>query len=126
MEDPSTQLSHAGVILESTAGLSKGEARVVQKRNLRAVRSAQRGIEAKRVASGGAGAGAGAGMKAVGAPSEGIVAAPAGEAERLQGDAAMAVELASTRSVEAEMEARKALRKANREKIKARNFISKR
>lgn len=122
MEDPSAQLSHAGVILETTAGLSKGEARVVQKRNLRAVRSAQRGREAKELANGSAGAG----MKAVGVPSEGVVAAPAGEAERLQGDVAMTVKLASTRSIEAEIEARKALRKANREKIKARNFLSKR
>ena len=65
-------------------------------------------------------------MKAVGAASDGEVTMPADEAQLLQGEAAIAVQGVGKRSVEAEIEARKALRRANREKIKSRNFISKR
>lgn len=104
-------------MLESVAGLSKGEARAVQKRNLKAVRAAQRGMERKASA-------AGAGMKATGKASVGEVEGEVGEVERLHGVAAVAVEGASATSVEAEREAKRAMRKANRESIKARNFVS--
>jgi large subunit ribosomal protein L54 len=122
LDESAALTTHSGVTLEATAGLSKGEARAAQKRNLRAVRSAQRGMPNRDSGA----AAAGAGMNAVGAASDGEVAMPAGQAQILQAEAAMAVEGASKRSVEAEMEARKALRRANREKIKSRNFLSKR
>lgn len=138
LDDSSATSSVAGVTLESTAGLSKGEARIVQKRNMRAVRSAQRSQEAAAAAAAASsaaatqapnqtgGAPAGAGMSAVGALSDGEVAPPAGEAERLSGVAAVLIDGAETMSIEAEKEAKKALRKANREKIKARNFVGRR
>lgn len=122
MDDTAALNTHSGVTLEATAGLSKGEARAAQKRNLRAVRSAQRGMQARDAGA----ASAGAGMNAVGAASDGEVTMPANEAQLLAGEAAIAVEGAGNRSIEAEQEAKKALRRANREKIKSRNFLLKR
>ena len=115
--DSSTSSDSSGAVLESVAGLSKGEARAVQKRNLKAVRAAQRGMERKASA-------AGAGMKATGKASVGEVEGEVGEMERLHGVAAVAVEGGRATSVEAEREAKRAMRKANRESIKARNFVS--
>lgn len=124
LDDPSTT-SASGASLESTVGLSKGEARAVQKRNLRAVRAAARG-KGKQPAGPGlaGGSGSGAGMGAVGAISDGEVeGANAGEAERAQGEAAMSVQTSNKKSAEEEKEAKKALRKASRASIKAKNFI---
>jgi large subunit ribosomal protein L54 len=120
--DTSTR-SSSGAALESTAGLSKGEARAAHKRNMKAVRSAQRG-KGKQAAGPGSSGGskAGSGMRAVGTISEGVVEAENKE-EKAEGAAAISVQGASKRSVEAEKEAKKALRKASRENIKAKNFI---
>ena len=125
LDDPSAT-SASGAILESTAGLSKGEARAVQKRNLKAVRAASKGKGRQPSGPGlSGGSGSGAGMKAVGTISEGEIEG-AGEAEKLQGAAAVSVEVANKKSVEAEREAKRALRKASRENIKAKNFIGSR
>ncbi|UZJ53376.1 hypothetical protein CBS101457_002696 [Exobasidium rhododendri] len=124
LDDPSAT-SASGAILESTAGLSKGEARVVQKRNVKAVRAASRG-KGKGPAGPGlaGGSGAGAGMNATGPISEGDVdVSGAGEAEMAHGAAATVVGKADRKSAAEEAEAKKALRRASREKIKAKNFI---
>lgn len=149
LDDGSTT-TVSGVTLESTAGMSKGEARSAQKRNMRLVRAAQRNEERERerarqaaaVAAAAAAAEAGgvtgsttgastsqastsgAGMHAAGKASDGVVASPApGSAEAAQGAAASAV-LTGEAAIAAEREQRRALRRANRESIKARNFVS--
>lgn len=149
LDDGSTT-TVSGVTLESTAGMSKGEARSAQKRNMRLVRAAQRNEERERerarqaaaVAAAAAAAEAGgvtgsttgastsqastsgAGMHAAGKASDGVVVSPApGSAEAAQGAAATAV-LTGEAAIAAEREQRRALRRANRESIKARNFVS--
>lgn len=150
LDDGSTT-TVSGVTLESTAGMSKGEARSAQKRNMRLVRAAQRNEERERerarqaaavaaAAAAAAEAGgvtgsttgastsqastSGAGMHAAGKASDGVVVSPApGSAEAAQGAAASAV-LTGEAAIAAEREQRRALRRANRESIKARNFVS--
>lgn len=105
-----------GVVLESTEGMSKGQARVAEKRNLRLIRAAHRAKErqAKTEASG-----SGAGMHAVGQASQGVVGAAAGHAEAAVADAAAVMVDSSA----AEREKKRELRVANRASIKARNFV---
>lgn len=115
--DEGTSTSAGGITLESTAGMSKGEARAAQKRNLRLVRAAQRAQERLRERSAlSAASAAGEGHKAQ--VSDGIVAKPAGKAEDAAGEA-------SSISEEDERNKKRSLRKANRENIKAKNFVAK-
>lgn len=115
--------SATGAILESTEGMTKGEARAAEKRNLRAIRAAHRAKE--RLSAKQAtvalenGSPAGSGMNATGQQAQGIIAEAKGSAEALAANAAAIVHDPEV----SEMEAKRNLRKANRANIKASNFV---
>ncbi|PWN36986.1 uncharacterized protein FA14DRAFT_8471 [Meira miltonrushii] len=115
--------SATGAILESTEGMTKGEARAAEKRNLRAIRAAHRAKE--RISSQKAnvatekGSPAGGGLNATGQQAQGITTEAKGSAEALAANAAAIVQDPEV----SEMEAKRNLRKANRANIKASNFV---
>ncbi|EPQ31709.1 uncharacterized protein PFL1_01042 [Pseudozyma flocculosa PF-1] len=121
LDDPSIASASSLAAFE-TAGMSKGEARAAAKRNAKLARAAQLAKE-KAEAKAGAGLNKAAPATDGEFPVEGLSseAISAGLA-----DAAVRGEIdlqAETRERE-EKERKKAMRKANKEKIKARNFVS--
>ncbi len=115
--------SVTGAILESTEGMTKGEARAAEKRNLRAIRAAHKAKErltAKQATVAlEKGSSAGSGMNATGQQSQGITTEAKGSAEALAANAAAIIQDPEV----SEMEAKRNLRKANRANIKASNFV---
>lgn len=115
--------SATGAILESTEGMTKGEARAAEKRNLRAIRAAFRAKERLSARQAGVatqkGSPAGGGLNATGQQSQGIITEAKGSAEALAANAAALVQDPEV----SEMEAKRNLRKANRANIKASNFV---
>ncbi|KAN0061596.1 hypothetical protein ACQY0O_006443 [Thecaphora frezii] len=117
LDDPSIASASSLAAFE-TAGMSKGEARAAAKRNAKLARAAQLAKEK-----------AGAGMKKVSPAKEGEPPVEGQSNEAVAAgvaDAAIRGELgteAETRERE-ERERKKAMRKANKDKIKARNFVS--
>lgn len=115
--------SATGAILESTEGMTKGEARAAEKRNLRAIRAAHRAKERLSAQKASVaiqkGSSSGGGLNATGQQTQGIITEAKGNAEALAANAAAIVQDAEV----SEMEAKKNLRKANRANIKASNFV---